>query len=116
MSLVVGLTGGIASGKSYVHRLFEGLGVPVLEADDVGRDVVAPGPPALAEIARVFGAEMLRADGSLDRAAMRARQLTRAERLACADDLILNGDPPRDLRPDVQRLHSLYGTLASARR
>lgn len=72
MSLVVGLTGGVASGKSHALQGFAALGVPVIEADDVGRAVVAPGEPALAEIAAQFGAHLLQADGSLDRRAMRS--------------------------------------------
>ncbi len=72
MSLVVGLTGGVASGKSHVLGLFQSLGVPAIEADDVGRAVVAVGEPALAEIAAHFGAHLLQADGSLDRRALRS--------------------------------------------
>lgn len=71
--IVVGLTGGVASGKSHVLALFAALGVATIEADDVGRAVVAAGEPALAEIATAFGAGMLLADGSLDRRAMRER-------------------------------------------
>jgi dephospho-CoA kinase len=69
----VGLTGGIASGKSTVARLFAALGVPVVDADDIAREVVAPGQPLLARIAERFGAEILSRDGSLDRAAMREK-------------------------------------------
>ncbi len=71
VSLVVGLTGGVASGKSHVLQLFASLGVPTLEADDVGRAVVAVGEPALTEIAQCFGVHLLQADGSLDRRALR---------------------------------------------
>ncbi|TJY65338.1 dephospho-CoA kinase [Sinimarinibacterium sp. CAU 1509] len=71
--LRVGLTGGIASGKSTVQDEFIQLGVPVLDADQVARDVVAPGKPALAQIVAAFGADMLLKDGSLDRARMRQR-------------------------------------------
>lgn len=67
----VGLTGGIASGKSTVARLFEALGVPVIDTDLLAREVVAPGQPALARIAERFGHGVLTADGSLDRAALR---------------------------------------------
>lgn len=70
-SLTIGLTGGIASGKTHVATLFIGLGVPLLEADDVARDVVAPPSPALAEIAASFGSDMLDADGTLNRRALR---------------------------------------------
>lgn len=71
--LCIGLTGGVGSGKSYVLKLFEQLGVPVIEADDVGRAVVQPGEPALAEIAAHFGPEFLLADGALDRRRLRER-------------------------------------------
>lgn len=197
MSLVVGLTGGVASGKSHVLQCFAALGVPVIEADDVGRAVVAPGEPALAEIAAQFGAHLLQADGTLDRRAMRnvvfgnaaalkqleaithphiratlrqwlaqqtapycilsaaillesglvnlvqrllvvdapeadqiarvmrrdgidetlarqmlARQKSRAERLAAAHEVIVNGDPLQDLQPQVAALHTRYLDLA----
>ncbi len=68
--LRVGLTGGIASGKSTVARIFRELGAHVLDADRIARDIVPPGSPALARIARAFGKEMLRPDGTLDRAAL----------------------------------------------
>jgi len=69
---VVGLTGGIASGKSEVTRRFEALGIVVADADLAARAVVAAGSPALARIAERFGADMLLADGSLDRGRLRA--------------------------------------------
>lgn len=67
----VGLTGGIASGKSLVSEYFRALGVPVLDADQVSRVVVEPGQPALGEIAEHFGADVLLADGQLDRRRLR---------------------------------------------
>ncbi|MCR9105878.1 MAG: dephospho-CoA kinase [Gammaproteobacteria bacterium] len=73
MSLVVGITGGIGSGKSAVTARFEALGITVVDADLAARVVVEPGKPALAAIAEHFGADMLNDDGSLDRAALRAR-------------------------------------------
>ena len=71
--LVVGLTGGIGSGKSAVSRCFARRGVPVIDADVLAREVVAPGEPAVAEIAAAFGAEAILADRSLDRTRLRAR-------------------------------------------
>ncbi|HEX6444151.1 MAG TPA: dephospho-CoA kinase [Streptosporangiales bacterium] len=65
--LRVGLTGGIGSGKSEVARRLAGHGAVVVDADVAARDVVAPGTPGLAEVVRVFGPEVLAADGSLDR-------------------------------------------------
>ncbi|MPS35138.1 dephospho-CoA kinase [Stenotrophomonas acidaminiphila] len=68
---IVGLTGGIASGKSEVTKRFEGLGIAVADADIAAREVVAPGSPTLAQISRHFGSAMLLADGTLDRARLR---------------------------------------------
>lgn len=70
--LRIGLTGGIASGKSTVADMFAGLGVPVIDTDVVAREVVRPGEPALAEIREAFGDRVIAQDGTLDRAAMRA--------------------------------------------
>lgn len=69
----IGLTGGVASGKSVVARCFAALGVPVIDADAAARDAVAPGTDGLAEIVEAFGEGVLAADGSLDRPAMRRR-------------------------------------------
>ena len=69
--LRVGLTGGIASGKSTVADLFAALGVPVIDTDIIAREVVEPGQPALDEIRAEFGEGVLAADGGLDRARMR---------------------------------------------
>jgi dephospho-CoA kinase len=71
--LRVGLTGGIGSGKSTVAELFARHGAPVIDTDVIARQVVAPGRPALAEIARDFGSELLNASGELDRPRMRQR-------------------------------------------
>ncbi|HQW08781.1 MAG TPA: dephospho-CoA kinase [Steroidobacteraceae bacterium] len=69
----VGLTGGIASGKSTVANLFAALGVPVIDSDVIARDVVAPGSALLERIRAEFGGGVLAPDGSLDRKALRAR-------------------------------------------
>jgi dephospho-CoA kinase len=71
--LLIALTGGIASGKSAVADLFAKLGVPVLDTDQIARDVVEPGAPALAHLVAEFGPEILDATGRLDRARMRDR-------------------------------------------
>ena len=67
----VGLTGGIGSGKSTVAAAFAGLGIAIVDADIVARAVVAPGSDALAQISGHFGAQVLSADGQLDRARLR---------------------------------------------
>ena len=70
---IVGLTGGIGSGKSAVAAQFRTLGITVVDADIAARKVVEQGSPALAEIASHFGSEVIQADGTLDRAALRER-------------------------------------------
>ena len=76
---IVGLTGGVASGKSEVTRRFQALGVEVVDADVAAREVVEPGQPALARIAERFGAGMLLADGRLDRRQLRERVFADAQ-------------------------------------
>ena len=70
---VVGLTGNVASGKSAVAGFWREAGVPVLSADELAREAVAPGTPGLAEVAETFGEEVLDASGALDRGALRRR-------------------------------------------
>ena len=69
--MIIGLTGGIGSGKSAVSDCFEKLGVTVVDADVVAREVVEPGTVALKSIADHFGDDILTAEGALDRAALR---------------------------------------------
>jgi dephospho-CoA kinase len=73
LGLIVGITGGIGSGKSAVTRCFEQLGITVVDADLAARVIVEPGRPALAAIAQRFGADILLQDKTLDRAALRQR-------------------------------------------
>jgi dephospho-CoA kinase len=70
---MVGLTGGIGSGKSTVARMLADRGAVIVDADLIAREVVEPGQPALAALAEAFGPEILASDGSLDRAALAAR-------------------------------------------
>jgi dephospho-CoA kinase len=71
--LIVGLTGGIGSGKSTVSKLFADLGAAIIDTDIIAHALTAPGQPALQQISAVFGPEMIQADGALDRAALRQR-------------------------------------------
>ena len=194
---VVGLTGGIGSGKTTVANIFHELGVQSVDADLVAREVVMPGEPALDAIVQHFGQAIVHPDGQLDRAALRARifaneaekqwlnqllhpqirqrllqqlqscttsyalliaplllenklqiytdrvlvvdipeelqlsrtvqrdqvtleqvrnilssQLARAERLAQADDILLNTIPVSELKPQIQQLHLSYQQFA----
>lgn len=70
--LRIGLTGGIASGKSAAARVFADLGVPVIDSDEIARAVVEPGTPALAAVTAAFGANLLDSDGRLNRSKLRA--------------------------------------------
>lgn len=67
MKPVVGLTGGIACGKTTVAAMFGELGIPIIDADDLSREVVEPGTPGLARIVETFGSDVLDGDGRLDR-------------------------------------------------
>jgi dephospho-CoA kinase len=67
---VVGLTGGIASGKSFVAEILTSYGAVIIDADMLSREVVAPGEPSYYSVIRTFGQGILRADGSLDRKAL----------------------------------------------
>ncbi|MCL7929052.1 dephospho-CoA kinase [Halomonas llamarensis] len=69
--MIVGLTGGIGSGKSTVARAFSERGIPWIDADDVAREIVAPGEPALEAIRQRHGEAVLQSDGTLNRARLR---------------------------------------------
>jgi len=69
--LIIGLTGGIGSGKSVVSKLFAELDVPVIDTDIISRQLVEPGQPALQQICQAFGDEILSASGGLDRNKLR---------------------------------------------
>lgn len=65
--MIIGLTGSIATGKSTVATMLKNKGYAIVDADEIARQVVEPGSPVLSEIKEVFGQELLKADGSLDR-------------------------------------------------
>jgi len=99
---IVGLTGGIGSGKSTVVRLFGELGVHWVDADDVAREVVEPGTPALNTIAEHFGDKVLQADGALDRAWLRQKVFAEPEERAWLEALlhpIIREELIRQLQP-----------------
>src|SRR5574341_715521 len=80
-----GLTGGIASGKSLVARMFREEGVPVIDADEIARGVTAKGRPTHAEIVRAFGREILRPDGEIDRKRLGERVFSDAKERAALE-------------------------------
>lgn len=79
---LIALTGGIASGKSTIARRLAELGAVIVDADQIVRDVQAPGSAVLARIEEVFGADVIAADGALDRAALGAKVFADLEQLA----------------------------------
>jgi dephospho-CoA kinase len=85
---LVGLTGGIGSGKSTVAARLAEQGVPVVDADAVAREIVEPGEPALDDLAERFGDDVLAADGSLDRAALARVAFVDDEQRAALDAIM----------------------------
>jgi len=86
--LRVGLTGGIASGKSLVADLFAAHGAPVIDTDIIAREVVEPGTAGLAEVVRKFGSEYLTGDGQLNRSLLRTRVFADAQSRAQLEAII----------------------------
>ena len=84
----LGLTGGIASGKSTISRRLRELGAVTLDADELARIVVSPGWPALERIVQRFGDDVIAADGSLDRAALAKVVFTDPEQLQHLNDIV----------------------------
>lgn len=111
-NMVVGLTGGIGSGKSEVSRRFANLGITVIDADLVAREVVAPGQPALEAIANHFGQEILNSDQTLDRARLRGIIFTNPAKKKWLETLL----HPVIRTETIARLHastSIYSILTS---
>ena len=84
----IGLTGGVASGKSTVAKILRGLGYTVYDADALSREAVSPGSNALARIVAEFGGKVLNQDGSLDRKAMRSIVFGQAEKRRHLENIV----------------------------
>jgi len=112
MALVIGVTGGIGSGKSAVTRCFEDLGIAVVDADVAARVVVEPGGAALAAIAEHFGKDIITPDGALDRAALRQRVFSDADERLWLEKLThpLIGE---EIRRQLGAANSPYAILSS---
>ena len=110
--LVIGITGGIGSGKTAVSDRFQALGVSVVDADVASRVVVEPGQPALAAIAEHFGDDVIHEDGSLNRAELRRRVFAeQAERhwLERLTHPLIN----EHIREELEKAESPYAVLVS---
>ncbi|WP_435634452.1 dephospho-CoA kinase [Pseudomonas solani] len=109
---ILGLTGGIGSGKSAVATHFGNLGVHLVDADHAARWVVEPGRPALAQITEHFGRDVLQADGQLDRATLRQRIFEHPEERRWLENLLhpLIGE---EIVRDLASAQSPYAILAS---
>ena len=104
---IAGLTGGIGSGKSTVARLFGELGVHWVDADDVAREVVEPGTPALERISEHFGKNILTSEGALDRAQLRGIVFEKPEARVWLESLlhpIIREELVRQLNPENYQL------------
>lgn len=112
MTFVVGVTGGIGSGKSAVTRCFEDLGIAVVDADIAARVIVEPGGAALAAIAGHFGKDIILPDGALDRAALRQRVFSDAAERLWLEQLThpLIG---QEIREQLAAAESPYAILSS---
>lgn len=108
--LKIALTGGIGSGKSTAAGFFAELGVPVIEADRLARDLVTPDSPALAEIAATFGANLIGADRQLNRARLRQLVFADPEKRRRLEG-ILHPRIYAEMRRRAQALHSPYCIL-----
>jgi dephospho-CoA kinase len=86
--LIIGLTGGIGSGKSMAAKYFAERGAPVIDADIVARELVIPGSPALRDIVQTFGKEVLLPNGELNRAALRNRVFHDPEQRRLLEDVL----------------------------
>jgi dephospho-CoA kinase len=95
--VLAALTGGIATGKSYCLARFAALGVPVIDADRLARDAVAPGTHGLSAVAARFGSSILQPDGALDRAAL-ARIVFSDARARADLEAIIHPDVYRRIR------------------
>lgn len=114
MTMHIVLTGGVASGKSAVSTYFEELGIPIIDADVVSREVVTKGSSGLEAITQRFGSKVLSDDGSLDRASLRAIVFNDTNHLNWLNELLhpMIRQKMELLRKEAERLNQLYSISA----
>ncbi|WP_031433773.1 dephospho-CoA kinase [Methylomarinum vadi] len=109
--LRIGLTGGIGSGKSTVSKLFQKLGIPVIDADLIAHQIVEPGQPALIQLAQTFGERFLNADGRLNRAELRKLVFSEPAQKKRLEQL-LHPLIYRRIEEEIEKLDSPYCILS----
>ncbi|MDO9051918.1 MAG: dephospho-CoA kinase [Methylotenera sp.] len=112
--IVIALTGGIGSGKSEAAKQFKKLGVPVVDTDAIAHALTVAGEPLLTEIGRIFGMEFLNADGTLNRAKLRAHILSDAKERLKLEALLhpaIHARAVKQLTANQNQLHPLYQVL-----
>jgi len=110
--LIIGVTGGIGSGKTTVTDILAEQGIDIIDADVVARLVVQPGTVALKQVAEHFGAQLVRADGSLDRSALRAKVFADADERAWLEAL-LHPKIRHEIEQQLAQSNSPYCVLSS---
>lgn len=112
--IVIALTGGIGSGKSEAAKQFANLGVPVVDTDAIAHALTAADQPILGEIGHVFGMEFINADGTLNRAKLRAHILNDAKERLKLETLLhpaIHARAVKQLTANQNQLHPLYQVL-----
>ena len=109
--LKIGLTGGIGCGKSTVCKLFQELGVHIIDADEIAKALVSPGLPTLTQITKQFGMALLQADGSLDRDTLRAWIFSDKEKKQQLE-AILHPQIYQQIDTEIQQAKSAYCIVA----
>jgi dephospho-CoA kinase len=105
--LRIGLTGGIGGGKSVVAKLFSARGVPVIDADEIAREIVAPGLPAYGDIIRAFGEDILDDNRQINRERLRSRIFDNAQERKRLE-MILHPRIRAEMQTQVERLRAPY--------
>ena len=109
--LKIGLTGGIGCGKSTVCDLFAGHGASIIDADQIARQIVAPGKPALTQLSEHFGSSVLNSDGSLNRLALRS-VIFDNEQARLAVNRIMHPLIYKEIEQQINQLQSVYCIVA----
>ena len=111
---IIGLTGGIGSGKSEAAKQFALLGVPIVDADEIAHDLTAAGQPILTDIARTFGADFISPDGTLNRAKLRTHVFENTEKRLRLEALLhpaIHDRALQQLADNEVKLHPCYQIL-----